>query len=416
MPMRLFQSLSLLLLLILLSTNAPTAAVWEVSQSGEPGSLEGAIAIAGEYDTINVLTGVYKEHDLIIDKPLVIKGQGTPVIDADGKGMIFIVRSTDVSISDLTLVNTPVSFIEDNAAILLERVANCRVIDNTFRDNFFAVFAANSELCRIVGNTIVGNAVSVTQAGNGIHLWYCKNMVIEDNSVRGQRDGIYFEFVKHSTITDNYIEDNLRYGLHFMFSDSCRYEGNSFIRNDAGVAVMYTYQIEMIDNLFQDSWGGAAYGLLLKDIKDGHIKGNTFRGNSVAVHIDGSDRIKLERNQLIDNGWALVIMTNCQDNDILNNDFVNNSFDVATNGRSGASNISGNYWSTYRGYDLDRDGFGDVAYRPVSLYSILVQANPPTLVLLRSLIVDALNLAERIMPTLTPQMLVDLSPRMRPNR
>jgi nitrous oxidase accessory protein len=87
---------------------------------------------------------------------------------------------------------------------------------------------------------------------------------------------------------------------------------------------------------------------------------------------------------------------------------------VATNSRQTNSSFSGNYWSTYRGFDLNRDGFGDVPYRPVSLFSLLVESNPPTLVLLRSLLISALDLAERVLPTLTPEALVDSKPRMRP--
>jgi nitrous oxidase accessory protein len=240
-------------------------------------------------------------------------------------------------------------------------------------------------------------------------------MAVAGNTVISHRDGIYFEFVKSSSVKDNSISENLRYGLHFMFSDSCDYENNRFVKNGAGVAVMYTRHVVMLNNEFKESWGGAAYGLLLKDIKDCRISGNRFEKNSIAIHVEGSDRILIENNLLVDNGWAIKIMANCLDNQITNNDFVNNSFQVATNSRSSRSTFSSNYWSSYKGFDLDRDGYGDVAYRPVSLYSLLVESNPPTLLLLRSFTIEALDLAERIIPTLTPETLVDSRPRMRPN-
>lgn len=400
---------------LLLSAAMSHSRTIEVSHDGLVSTIAAAIKIAKQYDTIKVSSGVYQECELKIKIPMTIQGVEFPTIDADGKGMIFVVNSKNVNISGIRFVNTPVSFIKENAAVLLENTSDCKVTNNKFQNNFFAVFAANSERCEILDNEIVGNATSVTSAGNGIHLWYCQNFIIAGNEVRGQRDGIYFEFVRNSSVKDNYVEKNLRYGLHFMFSDTCLYESNSFIGNKAGVAVMYTRQVEMKNNLFKDSWGGAAYGLLLKDIKDCQIVENKFVRNSIAIRLDGSDRINVEKNEIIDNGWALKIMANCQDNVIKDNDFVNNSFQVATNSRSSSSVFSGNYWSSYRGYDLDRDGFGDVAYRPVSLYSLLVESNPPTLVLLHSLVIDALNLAERIIPTLTPETLVDSKPRMSPN-
>ncbi len=402
-------------LLIALWANVPSAAVIEVHSSGTLSTLKSAISSANENDTLRISAGTYVEHDVEINKPLTIVGIGRPTIDADGKGAIIVVNSSGVAISGIRFINTPVSFVKENAAILLNKVQNCRITGNAFHNNFFAIHAANSANCEISKNEIVGYSKSITTAGNGIHLWYCKNMAIEGNSVRGQRDGIYFEFVKNSSVIDNNIEKNLRYGLHFMFSDSCLYERNNFVGNGAGVAVMYTSQIVMLNNVFKDSWGGAAYGLLLKDIKDCRIAENRFERNSIAIHVEGSDRIRIEKNELIDNGWAIKIMANCLENEIIGNDFVNNSFQVATNSKSSRSKFSENYWSTYSGYDLDKDGYGDVAFRPVSLYSLLVESNPPTLVLLRSPVIDALNLAERIIPTLTPETLVDSKPRMRRN-
>jgi nitrous oxidase accessory protein len=199
-----------------------------------------------------------------------------------------------------------------------------------------------------------------------------------------------------------------------MFSDSCRYEQNRFLGNGSGVAVMYTTSVDMSDNTFSDSWGGAAYGLLLKDIKDSRVANNLFSGNSVAINMEGSDRVRIDSNMFVANGWAIKIMANCVGGQIRNNSFIDNTFQVATNSRQTFSTFEANYWSAYRGFDLDRDGFGDEPFRPVSLYSLLVESEPPTLILVRSLLVDLLDLAERVMPTLTPEALVDAKPRMRP--
>ena len=44
-------------------------------------------------------------------------------------------------------------------------------------------------------------------------------MNISDNHLTKLRDGIYFEFVSNCKIENNLSEENLRYGLHFMFSN-----------------------------------------------------------------------------------------------------------------------------------------------------------------------------------------------------
>ena len=263
-------------------------------------------------------------------------------------------------------------------------------------------------------NVIVAHATSESLSGNGIHLWYSRDAELAGNRVSGHRDGIYLEFVSHSVLRGNVSEGNLRYGLHFMFSDSCSYRANTFRRNSAGVAVMYTKHVLVEGNRFEDNRGGAAFGLLLKDISDSRIVGNTIAGNTVGVYAEGSDRLVVKRNRFLRNGWAVRIMADCSDGQFDRNDFIGNTFDVATNSVSNPNRFLGNYWDRYRGYDLGRDGAGDVPFHPVRLFSLLVERAPPAAVLLRSLFVSVLDAAEEAFPTLTPAALVDSLPRMRP--
>jgi nitrous oxidase accessory protein len=197
-----------------------------------------------------------------------------------------------------------------------------------------------------------------------------------------------------------------------MFSDSCAYRDNHFRRNGAGIAVMYSKHVDMTGNAFEDNWGAGAYGLLLKDITDGQLVGNRFTGNSTALFLEGSSRLLIRGNAFDRNGWAIKLMANAEGNRFEDNTFSGNSFDVATNSRSNASVFDANTWDHYQGYDLDRDGYGDVPYAPVRLFSLIVQQNEPALILMRSFMVDLLEAAERVMPVLTPATLVDHRPRL----
>ncbi|MEW6051737.1 MAG: nitrous oxide reductase family maturation protein NosD [Candidatus Zixiibacteriota bacterium] len=394
--------------------SAGNAAVISVHPTGHVQTIAAAIEQAVSGDTIRVSAGRYEEYGLHITNRITLVGQGWPVIDARGQGPILELSTDGASVSGFVLCGVPVSFVKEHAAILVNNSTDCEIRGNRFTDNFFAIYLAKSRYCRILDNEITGVSKELTSVGNGIHLWNCSDIDVTHNVIRGHRDGIYLEFVTNSVIVNNTSEQNLRYGLHFMFSDSCRYERNRFLRNGAGVAVMYTDDVEMLENVFEDNWGGASYGLLLKDIKDSRVLDNRFTRNSVGIHMEGSDRVHIERNCFTANGWAIRIMANCVQSVIEQNDFIDNTFQVATNSRQTFSSFSGNYWSPYRGFDLNRDGFGDEPFRPVSLYSLLVEMEPPTLVLVRSLLVDVLNLAERIIPTLTPEALVDNKPRMRP--
>lgn len=172
----------------------------------------------------------------------------------------------------------------------------------------------------------------------------------------------------------------------------------------------------MESNLFGQCWGAASYGLLLKDIDDSLIVANTFEGNSTAVTMQNSNRTKFERNRFLGNGWALHVSSNCGENVFRENDFIGNSFDLATNGDLELNRFDHNYWDKAETYDLNRDGIADVPYRPVSLFAMLVERMPSSLLLLRSPLVHFLDRAERIIPSLTPDKLMDLRPAMKPLR
>ena len=70
------------------------------------------------------------------------------------------------------------------------------------------------------------------------------------------------------------------------------------------------------------------------------------------------------------------MQASCDDNNFHHNNFNGNSFDVATNGTMMLNKFYNNYWDKYEGYDINKDGIGDVPYHPVSMYSMIVEQNP----------------------------------------
>lgn len=376
-------------------------------------TVQQAIALASPSDTLRIRAGLYYEGNLVVDKPLVFIGEQFPVIDARNKSEIFTVKSSDVTIQGLELRNVGRTSTIDWAAIKVLTSRRVRVLGNRIRQAYFGVYLSGSDDCLVRQNDILGNPQAEITTGNGIHAWKCDHIRIEKNHISGHRDGIYFEFVTHSTIQQNLSEGNIRYGLHFMFSHQNGYFNNTFRQNGAGVAVMYTRQVTMRHNTFEENWGSAAYGLLLKDISDSHIEQNIFRKNTVGIHMEGTSRISCRNNQLLENGWGMRIQASCNDNVFSRNTFIANTFDVATNGSTVLNTFDQNYWDKYEGYDLNRDGTGDVPYHPVSLYSMIIEQMPHGVVLLRSFMVTLLDRAEKMIPSLTPEALVDHNPLLK---
>jgi len=379
-------------------------------------TLRQGIAFAKNGDTILLNKGVYKEGPLSITKAIYLIGVDSPVLDGENKYEILTVTGYNIVIRGIHFANAGYSSMNDYAGLKIIDASGVIAENNIFSNTYFAIHVANSTYTAIRGNRITGNNKSEQLSGNGIHLWKCSNMMIEKNTISGHRDGIYFEFVTHSIIYRNTSEKNIRYGLHFMFSHNDTYIYNTFRDNGAGVAVMYSKSVRMENNYFEKNWGASAYGILLKDISNSYIRQNTFTRNTVAIHMEGSSRIEIANNEFQGNGWALKVQASCDDNVFHHNNFFANSFDVGTNGTMMLNRFSRNYWDKYDGYDLHRDGVGDVPYHPVSMYSLIVEQNPQSLILYRSFMVNLLDKAEKAIPSLTPENLVDESPLMKPNK
>ncbi|HLG38597.1 MAG TPA: nitrous oxide reductase family maturation protein NosD, partial [Chitinophagaceae bacterium] len=332
-----------------------------------------AIAAADNGDTVLVDPGTYKEKNIIINKSIVLKGIDFPVLDGEKKYEIITIKSGNVVVEGFKIVHSGSSSLEDIAAVKISNSRNVIIRNNILDDNFFGIYSLFGVSCTIEKNHITSYGMAEVQSGNGIHCWKSDSMKIIANKISGHRDGIYFEFVTNSVIWRNESYNNIRYGLHFMFSNDDAYISNLFKQNGAGVAVMYSHGVKMFHNFFEENWGDAAYGLLLKEIADSYIDGNYFTKNTSGIYMEGTSRIRVEKNEFSSNGWGMKIQASCMDNTIAYNNFLGNTFDVGTNGSLVLNSFDHNYWDKYEGYDLNKDNTGDVPYRPVSLYSMIVE-------------------------------------------
>jgi len=377
-------------------------------------SLRKAVELAQDGDTILLHKGTYKEGNITITKSIRLIGVGNPVLDGEKENELLTVSGTNILIKGITFANSGYSSMDDFSALKIIDASYVIVEHNIVNNAFFAIHVANASKVIIRNNTIKTFSASEQISGNGIHLWKCSDMLIADNYIEGHRDGIYFEFVYHSFIQNNHSEKNIRYGLHFMFSNNNSYLNNTFKNNGAGVAVMYSKDVLMHGNTFDQNWGAAAYGLLLKDISNSQIINNHFVQNTMAILMEGTSRIDVFRNTFQNNGWAMKVQANCNENQFHHNNFLANTFDVSTNGHLTLNHFYNNYWDKYEGYDMNRDRIGDIPYHPISMYSMVIEQNENAVILMRSFMVTLLDKAEKAIPSLTPENLVDTAPYMKP--
>lgn len=385
-----------------------------VCQSCDVKTIQEGIELAKVNDTVLVKAGVYKEANLKIDKPLTLVGEGLPVIDGDKIGEIITIGADNVTLDGFKIMNVGVSYTTDYAAVRVVNSSGFTIQNLELENLFFGIYLQKSSNGKVLNNKVRGEAVTEFNSGNAIHLWHCNNVEIAGNDAQRVRDGIYLEFSDNITIHDNLSKDNVRYGLHFMFSNDNEVFNNTFETNGAGIALMFSKFMDVRNNLVTKNWGTAAYGILLKEVNDAKITHNIFFENTVAITVEGSNRLEYSNNDFTRNGYAIRIRGACYENHVRDNNFFHNSFDISYNGRINNNTFNNNYWSNYTGYDLDKDGIGDVAFRPVKLFSYIVNRTPETIILMRSLFIDIIDFSEKVSPVFTPDNLMDESPRMKP--
>ncbi len=402
-----------ILLILFFGTFTGFAKTITVCSSCSVKTIQGGIAQASEGDTVLVKKGIYKEINIIIDKSIILLGENLPTIDGENRGEIIKIVADNVTVDGFKIINVGTSYTSDYAAVRVIKKDGFLIQNLELEKLFFGIYLQKSNNGKVLNNIIKGDAVNEYNSGNGIQLWYCKGVEVRGNTVENVRDGIYLEFSDDILISHNLSKNNLRYGLHFMFSNHDVYEYNTFENNGAGVAVMFSKFVEMNHNIFRKNWGTAAFGLLLKEINDAKITNNVFQENTIGINVEGTNRIEYSHNDFISNGWAIKVRGGCYANSFVQNNFLYNSFDISYNSKLNDNEFNNNFWSNYAGYDLDKNGIGDIPYRPVKLFSYIVNRTPETIILLRSLFIDIIDFSEKVSPVFTPDNLVDENPKMR---
>ena len=97
------------------------------------------------------------------------------------------------------------------------------------------------------------------EIGSGIHVWNSQRFRLIGNQIVGTRDGFYIQSSSHGFVRGNRASD-LRYGLHYMFSDDNVFEDNVFENGAAGAALMYSNRLTFRRNRFVRNRGFASVG------------------------------------------------------------------------------------------------------------------------------------------------------------
>lgn len=381
-----------------------------------PGSLQERIRAASPGDTVLVRGGVH-EGDLTIDKRLVLLGLGMPVIRGSGRGSAVTVTADSCTIAGFRVERSGRMLVNEDAGILLRSRCN-RVEGNVLRDVLFGIYLLRSTGNAVIRNDIEGRAhLSPGERGSGIHVYDSPRNALVGNVIADVRDGLYIQNANHTHIEGNRVT-GVRYGLHYMYADSNVFLRNTFTDNIAGAAIMFTRGIVMRHNVFSRNRSFSAFGVLLQDCHGLEADSNMIEDNVVGLFLENSTGNVFRHNVIARNDLALQMFQNATGNTFTENLFIDNLNPLTIVGRTTGSLWSregrGNHWSSYEGYDLDGDGWGDVPMKIQNVFQYLEGRIPSLRLFLYSPASQALAAASSAFPVLELSQEADAYPMMRP--
>lgn len=390
---------------LMLSAQAATLTV----RPGE--DLAEVVRQASPGDVVEVQRGTFRVN-LLIDKPLTLRGLERPTLSGGNAGDTIRVTSPDVVIEGLIVRDSGDSLKGQNAGIYLYPGAHRAIVrrcDLTY--NLFGMWIEKANDVLIEHNVITGKReYASSQRGNGIQLYNTKGARILHNHISFVRDGLYVDVSHHAVFRGNRLHHS-RYGTHYMNSYYNLWEDNDSYYNRGGLALMEVRDQTVRGNR---AWGNSDHGIMLRTMQDSVIEDNVVAGNNRGFFIYDVEYIKLNRNLVVDNVVGVHLAAGSTRNEVEGNDFIGNREQVryvgARDERWGTK--SGNHWSNYVGWDRNGDGLGDVPYEANDMVDRLTWRYPAIKLLLASPAVQALRLVGQQFPVLRVPSVVDPKPRM----
>ena len=147
-----------LTLLVFISVFSVYGKQIEVCDTCEVTTIKEAVALSQDGDEIILKGGIFKEHDIVIEKSIHIKGINGAIVDGENKETIFRFSADDFSISGLEIINVGRSYTKDFAAILVSKSDGFVIENNVFKHVFFGILIEKSKNGRVQGNVLTSEA------------------------------------------------------------------------------------------------------------------------------------------------------------------------------------------------------------------------------------------------------------------
>lgn len=385
----------------------------EISVQSGSGILAKAIAGATSGDVLLLEAGIHS-GPVIIDRPLTLTGSPEAIIDGMGQGTVVTVDAPDVVLKGLTVTGSGLDSQNLDAGIKILKKADRALIEgNRVLGNLHGIDVHGGHDAMVRDNIIEGTQhPRMNDRGNGIYVWNSPGTVVEGNTVRWGRDGIFSNASRKGTYRNNLFRD-LRFAVHYMYTNDSEVSGNVSIGNHLGYAIMFSNNVILQDNL---SLSDISHGMMLNYANNAEVSGNLVRGGANrCTFIYNAHKNLIYNNRFEGCNIGIHFTAGSERNILTRNAFIANRTQVkyvGTRDIEWSFEGQGNYWSDHSSFDLNGDGIADSAFRPNDLMDHLLWSQPAVALLTGAPAVQLIRWAQSSFPATLPGGVVDSVPLM----
>lgn len=312
-------------------------------------SIQEAINSASKGDIIEVHSGTYREN-VVINKSIILRGIGEPIIDAGGIGCGVILEADGITLEGFNVTNSEVgilsrsnrNLISGNFAfhnqkgicllgstgnIIRENIVRFNIegielvesFENRLIENVADHNAEGIYLCRSGGNILRNNTMHL----NGINFGALGDGLFEldnDIDISNLADGSRIYYLVG--ISDLIIDSNSQAGA--IYSIGCRnitMQNLNLSQNSVGIYLYRTYNCAIENCTIKSN----LYGIKLDESYDNIIRANTFRNSRLSAIFLGSSKNNNLQDNYVASSYDGIYLGQSSSNILQNNQVKDNA-------------------------------------------------------------------------------------------